>query len=146
MAAESRDDAIHVAIQHPGGVGDGFPDTELDILLRQGGGGAAKPCDPHLEGDAGAVGGFLEEHGNVPTLERAAGPPALLDLLGKGEHVAQLLAIEVCDVEKVTPLEGFLHHERYAPGLPQASPCPSPGTTRPCTPSPSRPATPPPQR
>jgi hypothetical protein len=50
------------------------------------------------------VGGFLEQHGEVPALERAAGPPALFDLVGKVEHVTQLLAIEVCDVDKVTPL------------------------------------------
>src|ERR1700687_1095330 len=71
-AAEPRDDAVHVAIQHPGGVGDGLPDAELDVLLGQGGGGAAKPCDPHLERDARAMGGFLEEHGDVPAFERAA--------------------------------------------------------------------------
>jgi hypothetical protein len=53
------------------------------------------------------VRGFLEKHGDVLPLERATRPPALLDRVSEVEHMPQLLAIEVCDVEEVTAFQRF---------------------------------------
>jgi hypothetical protein len=51
---------------------------------------------------------FLEEHRDVPALERSARPAARLDRVREVEHVTQLKRIEVCDVEEVAALEGPL--------------------------------------
>jgi hypothetical protein len=63
-------DQVDVARQHAGGVGDGLAVAELHLGARQHHGLPAHLPHAHVEGDAGAGGGFLEDQRDHVVLER----------------------------------------------------------------------------
>src|SRR5215208_7116731 len=69
---------IYITGEDAPGVRRGLPLSYLKLLRAQGEGVAAELVHPDFEGDAGAVGGLLEDHRERPAEERPegdAGPP-----------------------------------------------------------------------
>ena len=105
---------VDIARQDAGGVLDGLAAAELHVA---GGGGdraAAELAHRHVEGEAGAGGGLLEDHREGVALERSAGIDAALGPAGAGflrpvrliEDRAQLRLLQRPDVEKVADRHG----------------------------------------
>ena len=61
---------MHVAAQHPRRVFDRLPATELRVFRDERYGLGAELVNAHFEGEPGASGGFLENHGNGLSAER----------------------------------------------------------------------------
>src|SRR5256885_9024475 len=74
VAAQPRDYAVDVPIEDSCRVADGLPDAQLDVLLGKGRGVSAQPRDANLEGDPGAMRGFLVEHRDMAAVDVPARP------------------------------------------------------------------------
>ena len=62
-------DAVAVPVQHPGGVLNGLPSADLTLLAGEEQGMAPQLVHPRLEGDTGAGGVLLKDHGQGLALE-----------------------------------------------------------------------------
>ena len=105
---------VDIAREDTGGVLDGFAAAELHVA---GGGGdraAAELAHGHVEGEARAGGGLLEDHRERMAVERGAGINAALGPPGAGflgavrlvEDRAQLRLLQRPDVEEVADRHG----------------------------------------
>ena len=99
VLAEGADhDAVHIPGEHPGCVLDRLAPADLGAFRPQHHGVAAQLVDAHLKADAGAGGGFLENHAQALALEVGVGDAVLclvFQLVGQVQDVQNLLAGEV---------------------------------------------------
>jgi hypothetical protein len=102
MCSQTRHDAVHVTVEHPGGIAHRLPDAYLNVLLGQGRRRTPQAGYPDLERHPGPVRGLLEQHRDMPALERPLRPPAGLDRVREVKHLPQLGLVEVRDVQEVT--------------------------------------------
>ena len=96
-------DAVDVAAHHVGGVLDGLPDAQLDVVGVQEHGLGAELLDPDLEAHARARTGLHEHHGDGAAGEegmRHAPPAHVLELGGEVEQGDDLGGGEVADGEE----------------------------------------------
>ena len=94
-------DAVHVAREHAGGIGDRLAAADLDVLAGEEEGLAAELVGADLKGDAGPGGRLGEDHGQGFPGE--GGLPVLLGLhpFGEVEELLDLRTAEVGDLEEV---------------------------------------------
>src|SRR5215210_7111969 len=100
---------VYVAGEDAAGVRGGLALAHLYLLRAQREGVSAELVHPDLEGDAGAVGGFLEDHRERLAEERPegdAGSPQSLYLDGLVEDEAHLAGLELGEGEAIAPGEG----------------------------------------
>ena len=105
MGVGAHHDGIDVAAENLRGIGDGLAAAQLHVGRGEVDHVAAELAHPDLEADAGAGGGFFEDHRQHPAGERffsrAAGFQRALVAGGGVEHVAQRRAVMVADVDEV---------------------------------------------
>src|SRR5215211_3818812 len=105
LVVEGADhDGVYVAGEDAAGVRGGLALAHLYLLRAQGEGVSAELVHPDLEGDAGAVGGLLEDHRERPAAQRAVGYARLLQRLyldGLVENESRFLRDELGEGEAV---------------------------------------------
>src|SRR5215216_1252010 len=110
LVVEGADhDGVYVAGEDAAGVRGGLALAHLYLLRAQGEGMSAELVHPDLEGDAGAIGGLLEDHRERLAEERPegdAGSPQSLYLGGLVEDEAHLAGLELGEGEAVAPGDG----------------------------------------
>ncbi len=83
-------DAIHHAGEYPGGVGDRFSPTELDVPRRQEQRVPAELIGPHLERHAGASAALREDHAQRLSRERSVEVHARFQVRRQREQLEDL--------------------------------------------------------
>ena len=106
-------DAVDVARQHAGGIGDRLPAADLDVLAGEEERPAAQLVGADLEGDAGAGGRLGEDHRQRLASQGGLPIGAGFHPLGEVEELLDLFAAEIGDLEEIA-----LRHLTPWPPLP----------------------------
>ena len=106
VVEDADHDRVDIARQHPRRVGDGLAAAELHLLAGEHEGLAAELAHRHVEGDARAGRGLVEDHrqglaGERPVLADLALAAVGLEGGARLEHAAKLGAGEVLEVEEI---------------------------------------------
>ena len=104
LAIGADHDAVTVAAEHPGGVGDGLAPADLALLAGEEERVAAHLVGSHLEGHPGPGGVFLKDHGQGLALQAVVGQAVLLvvlHLIGHVQDLGDFLPGQVQQLEQV---------------------------------------------
>ena len=115
LAIGADHDAVTVAAEHPGGIGDGLAPADLALLAGEEESVTAHLIGPHLKGHTGPGGIFLKNHGQGLAFQAVVGQAVLLvvlHLVGHVQDLGNVLPGQVQQLEQV-----FLHLQSPHPNF-----------------------------